>query len=287
MSDNTNQYSLGIPESSPGHAESFSEVIAIPSRQALEGLPPSTNLRSGMSAVKDQGPAGTCGAFATAAMVEFVRKGIILAECALMRGVLNRSLSDLFEFARWKGACESKWWPYDSDSSQQTRPCHAPSNFEGKPLYGFDRTFLVFQETSSVILAKLQSADAGGASAPEFGGGFFGPKSDLLRASLSSKRIPAAVEVPVFRSVNGFDGWGWDNGDGRVRIPPGANVAQAIAWANKHDHWHCIAICGYDDAKRLFTFKNSWGEWSAARDGYGTITYDYVDSTARLAMAGQ
>ena len=38
---------------------------------------------------------------------------------------------------------------------------------------------------------------------------------------------------------------------------------------------HAIVIVGYDEEKRLFTFRNSWGEdWGDK--GYGYLPYDYV-----------
>lgn len=37
---------------------------------------------------------------------------------------------------------------------------------------------------------------------------------------------------------------------------------------------HAICIVGFDDAKSLFTFRNSWGDWADA--GYGFLPYAYV-----------
>lgn len=38
---------------------------------------------------------------------------------------------------------------------------------------------------------------------------------------------------------------------------------------------HAICIVGYDDGKRYFKFKNSWGtEWG--EQGYGYLSYDYI-----------
>jgi C1A family cysteine protease len=38
---------------------------------------------------------------------------------------------------------------------------------------------------------------------------------------------------------------------------------------------HAICLVGYDDSKRLFTFRNSWGE-SRGDKGYGILPYAYV-----------
>jgi len=42
---------------------------------------------------------------------------------------------------------------------------------------------------------------------------------------------------------------------------------------------HAICIVGYDDAKRQFKFKNSWGMlWGSG--GYGWLSYDYIEPFA-------
>jgi C1A family cysteine protease len=49
------------------------------------------------------------------------------------------------------------------------------------------------------------------------------------------------------------------------------------------DGWHCVAICGYDDSRSRFEFKNSWGTaWG--NSGYGTLPYGYVDKLSASAM---
>ena len=37
---------------------------------------------------------------------------------------------------------------------------------------------------------------------------------------------------------------------------------------------HAILLCGYNNATKLFTFRNSWGNWGDK--GYGYLSYDYV-----------
>lgn len=40
---------------------------------------------------------------------------------------------------------------------------------------------------------------------------------------------------------------------------------------------HAILIVGFDDARRVFRFRNSWGLWGD--QGYGTLPYDYLTNT--------
>ncbi len=45
--------------------------------------------------------------------------------------------------------------------------------------------------------------------------------------------------------------------------------------SDQYQGGHAICIVGYDDAKKLFKFKNSWGDdWGD--NGYGYLTYDYM-----------
>ena len=40
---------------------------------------------------------------------------------------------------------------------------------------------------------------------------------------------------------------------------------------------HCVLLCGYDDAKNLLTFQNSWGEGWGDK-GFGYLPYKYVET---------
>lgn len=54
-----------------------------------------------------------------------------------------------------------------------------------------------------------------------------------------------------------------------VPVHPGMNIAQARCPG------HAIILVGYDDDKKVFTFKNSWGT-SWGFQGYGKISYNYI-----------
>lgn len=48
---------------------------------------------------------------------------------------------------------------------------------------------------------------------------------------------------------------------------------------------HAICIIGYDDRRKIFKFKNSWGlRW--ADQGYGYLPYDYISKYCRDAWSG-
>lgn len=64
--------------------------------------------------------------------------------------------------------------------------------------------------------------------------------------------------------------------------------ARDITISRKHPAGHSFIIVGYDDTKRVYYFKNSWGTTGfgvksdllgeSTSAGYGTITYDYAHS---------
>lgn len=49
------------------------------------------------------------------------------------------------------------------------------------------------------------------------------------------------------------------------------------------DEGHAICVCGYDDSKKAFKFKNSWGP-SWGDGGYAWLPYEYVAKYATAAV---
>ncbi|EFJ53007.1 hypothetical protein VOLCADRAFT_102626 [Volvox carteri f. nagariensis] len=47
---------------------------------------------------------------------------------------------------------------------------------------------------------------------------------------------------------------------------------------------HCVLFVGYDDAKKLFKFRNSWGP-SWGHEGYGYLPYDFAERSDGWAIA--
>lgn len=88
-----------------------------------------------------------------------------------------------------------------------------------------------------------------------------------LKTMIEMKRS-LVVNGPFLAGVDVYDSWFTDK----------VNKTGMIPMPKKRDFYqggHAICIAGYDDAKRLFKFKNSWSDdWGD--NGYGYLTYDYM-----------
>ena len=77
-------------------------------------------------------------------------------------------------------------------------------------------------------------------------------------------RIALAHGNPVAFGVSVFDSF--FNGNGHVPMP---------SYSDAYLGGHAMALVGYNDDPRRYTFLNSWGtSWGV--EGYGTIPYEYV-----------
>jgi C1A family cysteine protease len=78
----------------------------------------------------------------------------------------------------------------------------------------------------------------------------------------------AILGRPIVFGISAFDSLESDQAAATGMVPmPGPDDAPIGG--------HAICLVGYDDSKRLFTFRNSWGGgWGAA--GYGYLPYAYV-----------
>jgi hypothetical protein len=258
-----------VPESLPEDVRKIAEPYA----PVLEAIPPVFPPLK-MSAVKDQGKSEKCGCFAVTALLEFKHKKLTLAECVLIIRSKDQSTRGLMQFGEEKGTCENRYWPF---KKEQILPCATLISDNG-PRHSFDKLVSVFARSRAQTLADATAE-------PPPSDATIGERTKLLRGFLAEYRVPAALEVPVLFSVEGWPGWGWDLDDGNVRVADPKKIAAAIAFADKKKRWHVIAICGYDDTKRRFNFKNSWGT-DFGEDGFGTISYNFVDHLSTFSIAG-
>jgi C1A family cysteine protease len=76
------------------------------------------------------------------------------------------------------------------------------------------------------------------------------------------------VNGPFLAGLEVYESWFTNNVKKRGLIPlPGKNES--------YQGGHAVCIVGYDDDRKLFKFKNSWGAIWGNR-GYGYLPYDYM-----------
>jgi C1A family cysteine protease len=92
---------------------------------------------------------------------------------------------------------------------------------------------------------------------------------DLVRA-LARFRNPVAVSI----LANYKKTWAQPSETGELVLT--AKLKKECQNNPKLCSGHSVLVVGYDIDKRLFIFKNSWGDdWGVG--GYGTISFDYID----------
>jgi len=76
------------------------------------------------------------------------------------------------------------------------------------------------------------------------------------------------INGPFMAGVDVYESWFTAKASKTGMIP-------MPAASDQYQGGHAICIAGYDDTKKLFKFKNSWGS-SWGNKGYGYLTYDYM-----------
>jgi C1A family cysteine protease len=205
-------------------------------------LPPAMDLRSGCSAVEDQGQLGSCTANALAGALEFLEKKdqdkpldlsrlfIYYNERVLENTVASDSgamLRDGIKSLKNLGVCAEKKWPY------------LIGKFAVKPSAACYREGLQHRITTYQRIATVDQMRACLAEGFPFVFGF------TVYESFESQAVAAS---------------------GVANLPqPGERVLGG----------HAVLGVGYDDAQQRFLVRNSWGTgWG--QQGYFTLPYAYL-----------
>lgn len=235
-----------------------------------------------MTPSRDQGQLGTCATFGVVSCLEFFT-GNDLSEAGLTHEsetetgdcVAGADIGTIMQAAKQLGCVEEQFWRYN----ERLTCWPHPPDVSARARYRFDSIWLVFARSrvSPFRYAKDALEDRFLAGDP----------AQAIRDTIASCRVPVAVGVPVFWNLdNAFCDFGWDRGPDVIYPPCAATIPGGPKIANGGEGYHTIAVCGFDDNRQQFSFKNSWGALNFGNEGFGTITYDYVRRYATEAFAG-
>lgn len=202
--------------------------------------------------VLNQGNCGSCVAFATIATLE--------AQTTITSGVtwMHPTFSPQMLFACGGGGCDSGWQPDLAANFLQS---------SGVP----DEACMPYTSGSTGKDASCSAAcaDVGarsmkinGSSQPTSSGGIFGGSSgsiDDVKAAL--KKGPLVTTLTVYADFMTY----------------GSGIYQHVGGAALGGH--AVSIVGFDDSKRAWLIRNSWGqEWG--EDGFAWVSWDDTSGVA-------
>lgn len=242
---------------------------------AMPPLPQSFSIKGEMTAVEDQGSQGSCTSFCVAACLEHIHQrdlseGQITheAEKAYSDCTAGLAVIHAYQICNAPGSVDESRWPYDENQTCWTNP----PNLTGAARYRFNGIGYVYNRPRSQILTGMSNAG----SLPSMPGL---PISVAIQQQIFSRRKAVSVSVPVVWAA-----WPWS---GDILMPPTSLVDEFVQVMSPPNTggWHCIAICGWDNATGRFLFKNSWGTFWG-NSGYGTIPYQYLELYSDVGMVG-
>jgi C1A family cysteine protease len=226
----------------------------------IASLPPVVDFRPGCPPVYDQGRIGSCTANAIAAAIQFcqIKEGIpnftpsrlfIYWNERNIEGTVSRDagavIRDGIKVVNTVGACAEKNWSYDDTPADPMTGVWAPN---AKP-----RT-----KPNCLAYRYAKDADAVAYLAVE-------QTIDQMRACLA-QGFPFVFGFQVFPAFESQA----VAASGVVPIPSAGE--QPIGG-------HAVLAVGYDDARRVFFVRNSWGA-SWGKSGYFEMPYDYLANRA-------
>ncbi len=217
--------------------------------------------------VKDQGRRNTCAFFATSALVESAFKKLtgedydISEEYEQFRHKIINSWRPEVEFgntydilASFKNdyyLFEEEQLPYQEKSPDFTKPFTAEQN----ALYNLDKKTTPYVSYRSLNFKQLSKMHVQR------------PWSELVINEIKQERpvvVTLNVAIPLIDDKKGTFKM-------NKKVSEQCNSGAIVCGG------HAVLLVGYDDERRIFMFKNSWGPNWGDR-GYGYVTFDHVDN---------
>ncbi len=294
--------SAGLAASAPSWAWATDSVADAP-------FPDTVDLRPLFPPIKDQGARNTCAFFAATALVEALQTRLTGVVTPLSEQFLayvtktqvtetigeEASLFDAMMMAQKYGVCPESYWPYNSVSwlASGQRCAEYGSVDKDSKYYHVarrDTPISCFAQERPPQAAFEKAASIASQISPKVTDQVMFPpakwerdKTDDRRAKLLVRRLarggnPVVLTVKFAASTQG---WG---ASGVLSLPEELVGRDDLDEDESPIGNHFIVICGYDLNRRVFMFRNSWGESWGDR-GYGMLSFDLLATPIVMSQA--
>ncbi|MFZ3229719.1 MAG: C1 family peptidase [Pseudobdellovibrio sp.] len=236
----------------------------------FNAFPKIIDLKANQSPVKSQGQRGACTYFVISSLIE-----------SLIHKSINRTIDISEEHMAWVSKEKGKMRANEEDSSVAVNAAavqkfgfmlevdlpYQPSWFDkGMPCEG--------KKNKSHIEPICFSHNGPDPTRPVING-----KNFIFEAvdssSLDVVQAMSRLDSPVTASILAHP-LIWSNSRKNGKLNLTSKLKKECQNNKVSCSAHAVLIVGYNLEKKIFTFKNSWGEdWG--NNGYGSISFDYID----------
>lgn len=248
----------------PAQASSFDEALL-----ALEGIPRVVNFSEDMTIVKNQSNRGTCAIFSTMGIVENAIKKDLKIDVNLSEEFLNYKSKEMGHHSKVEGTSVSynlltikraglllekdlSYQPSYFDNGQLCEKYKAKTAETPDECYSH-------KKPSKAIMDKIFSAK-------NIEYNFIEKDTNEIIKFLAKEKRGLTISLLV-----NYNGWS-DTGETFYNEELRAECLKTPSPCGAHS----VVLTGYDLDKKLFFFKNSWGnKWGSA--GNGSVSFETVD----------